>query len=92
MPLCLADLAAVVAASGDHETAARLAGASRAWQARVGLPRAPLPQSDRSAVLDALAVGPQAAAWQAGYALSPKQALHEAAAVVTARPRPRSPA
>lgn len=80
-PACVADLAAVALARGDHEVAARLAGASRAWQARTGMPRAPLPQSDRSAVLDPLAAGPYAAAWQAGAALSREQVLQEAVAL-----------
>lgn len=91
VPTCLAHLACVALAGGDHDVAARLAGASRAWQARAGLPRAPLPQSDRSVVLDALAVGPHAAAWQAGTALSREQVLLEAAAaaaVTEAPPRP----
>lgn len=80
-PACVADLAAVVLAGGDHEAAARLAGGSRAWQARAGAPRAPLPQADRSAVLEELAVGPHAAAWRAGAALTREQVLREAAAV-----------
>lgn len=88
VPTSLADLAAVVAAAGDHEAAARLAGASRAWQARVGPSRAPLPQSDRSRVLDALAAGPHAAAWQAGAALPPAQVLGEVAAVALRAPPP----
>jgi predicted ATPase/DNA-binding XRE family transcriptional regulator len=82
VPACLADLAGVVLAGGHHEVAARLAGASRAWQARTDLPRAPLPQADRSGVLDVLAVGPHAAAWQAGTTLSRDQVLREGAAVV----------
>ncbi|MDO9495579.1 MAG: tetratricopeptide repeat protein [Nocardioides sp.] len=80
-PACVADLAGVALARGDHEVAARLAGASRAWQARTGMRRAPLPQTDRSDVLDPLAVGPHSAAWQAGAALSREQVLLEAAAV-----------
>lgn len=81
VPTSLADLAGVVLAGGDPDAAARLAGASHAWQAHVGLPRAPLPQSDRSAALDALAVGSHATAWQAGTLLSREQVLLEAAAV-----------
>lgn len=81
VPACLADLAAIVAARGDVEAAARLAGASRAWQARAGMPRTPLPQADRSAVLEELGGGPHAAAWRAGAALSREQVLNEAAAV-----------
>jgi hypothetical protein len=42
--------------------------------------RVPLPQVDRSAVLDALADGPHAPAWQTGAALSREQVLREAAA------------
>lgn len=79
-PACLADLAAVLLAMGDTEAAARLAGGSRAWQTRVGRPRAPLPQADRSVVLEGLAVGPHAAAWQSGAALSREHLLREAAA------------
>lgn len=80
-PACVADLAAVALARGDHEVAARLAGASRAWQARTGMRRAPLPQTDRSAVLDPLADGRHASAWQAGAALSREQILREAVAL-----------
>jgi predicted ATPase/transcriptional regulator with XRE-family HTH domain len=88
IPACLADLAGVVLARGDRDAAARLAGASRAWQARVGLPRSPLPQSDRSAVLDTLAVGPHAAAWQEGAALAREQVLGEAAALAATTTAP----
>ena len=79
-PACVADLAAVLLTMGDTEAAARLAGGSRAWQTRVGIPRAPLPQADRSVVLDELAVGPHAASWQAGAALPREGLLREAAA------------
>jgi non-specific serine/threonine protein kinase len=79
-PACVADLAAVLLAMGDTETAARLAGGSRAWQARVGMPRAPLPQADRSAVLEELSAGRHAAAWQAGAALSREDLIRAATA------------
>ncbi len=79
VPACLADLAAVVLASGDAETAARLAGASRTWQARAGLPRMPLPQVDRSAVLDELSSGAYADACRAGALLSRDEVLRELA-------------
>jgi hypothetical protein len=80
-PACLDDLAAVLLAGGDAEAAARLTGASRAWQARGRVARVPLPQADRSEVLDALADGRHATAWQAGAALSREQVLREAAAL-----------
>ncbi len=79
-PACVADLAAVLLAMGETEAAARLAGGSRAWQTRVGMPRAPLPQVDRAVVLDELAVGPYAEAWQEGAALPREHLLREAAA------------
>ena len=79
-PACLADLAAVLLARGESDTAARLAGGSRAWQKRVGTARAPLPQADRSVILEELADGPHAAAWQAGAALPREQLLRAATA------------
>jgi hypothetical protein len=79
-PACLADLAAVLLAMGDTEAAARLAGGSRAWQTRVGMPRVPLPQADRSVVLEELARGSHADAFQAGAALSREQLLRAATA------------
>jgi tetratricopeptide (TPR) repeat protein len=79
-PACLTDLASVVLASGDDEVAARLAGASRAWQVRVGRPRAPLPQADRAVLLDQLAVS-HSGAWEAGAALSRREVLAEASEV-----------
>lgn len=90
-PAYLGDLAAVVMAGGDRETAARLAGAGRAWQARAGVPRAPLPQADRSADLEGLAVGPHAAAWRAGASLSREQVLREAVRSTRAPVPPPTP-
>ena len=80
-PAYLADLAAVLLAGGNPQEAARLAGASRGWQARAGVGRAPLPQADRSAVLDELSTGSHADAWQAGATMSREQVLAVAAAL-----------
>jgi len=93
LPECLEVLACVASATTEPERAARLFGAAEALREHSGAPlvRADRPAYDRgvAATRAALADAAFAAAWAAGRAMSPWQAMEEALAPgAAAAPRP----
>ncbi|HZS86351.1 MAG TPA: tetratricopeptide repeat protein [Chloroflexota bacterium] len=90
--ICLEGVAAAHGALGRQERAARLCGAAAALRDATG---APLPSVDRasfdrtlSAARAALGTAAFEAAWAAGQALSPDQAIDEATALSRSLPNP----